>query len=248
LETPISENYRTDSWDFECKFDFIHTRITAGCWSSFETQIAAQAFDALQPGGWFESQEIDCNIECDDGTLDASGPVVSWMTELILAAEKLDRSAIIGAKLKEIYERVGFVDIQQRVYKMPIGPWPRNTFLKQIGFLWRHNLLQGLSAFSYHLLHHAFQRSAAEIEVLLSHLNERMISCIELIESNCRSHWSMFGAISPIRKSTRICPRMWFGVANHTLARSEKYQWRRVEIHRCSVLYKYNTRGTCVLV
>ncbi|OAQ57266.1 methyltransferase [Pochonia chlamydosporia 170] len=183
LKTRIvtSQKYRTDRWDFPQKFDFIHTRTTAGCWSNFETQIAAQAFEELEPGGWFESQEVDCNISCDDGTLDPSGPLVSWISDLILASDKLNRPALIGATLKEVYERVGFVDVQQRVYKVPLGPWPKNRFLKQIGLLWGANILQGLSAFSYHLLHHGFNRSAAEIEVCL--VNVRRDLCDMRIHS-----------------------------------------------------------------
>lgn len=157
-----------EPWDFPHKFDYIHTRLTGGCWADYETQIAVQAFKALEPGGWHESQEVDCNICCDDGTLDPEGPIATWISELMLAAEKMGRPTVHGYRLKEIYERVGFVDVQQRVYKMPINPWARNKHLKQVGLLWGYNLVQGLSAFSYQLLHYGFDRSAEEIEVRCS--------------------------------------------------------------------------------
>lgn len=156
---------RTEPWDFPHKFNFIHTRLTGGCWEDFEKQVAVQAFDALEPGGWFESQEVDCNISCDDGTLDPCGPIVSWISDLILAADKMGRPTLLGPVLKRAYENVGFVDVQQRVYKMPLNSWPKNRYLKQVGLLWGHNLVEGLSAFSYQLLHHGFDRSAEEIEV-----------------------------------------------------------------------------------
>ena len=60
---------RSDPWEYSEKFDYVHTRAISGCWSSFEKEIAQQAFDALEPGGWFESQEWDSIIACDDGTL-----------------------------------------------------------------------------------------------------------------------------------------------------------------------------------
>ncbi|EFY85253.1 methyltransferase, putative [Metarhizium acridum CQMa 102] len=174
--SPIQPNYvpsnvrfyvedATEPWDFPHKFNFIHTRLTGGCWEDFEKQIAAQAFDALEPGGWFESQEVDCNISCDDGTLNPCGPIVSWISDLILAADRMGRPTLLGPILKRAYENVGFVDVQQRVYKMPLNSWPKNRYLKQIGLLWGHNLVEGLSAFSYQLLHHGFNRSAEEIEV-----------------------------------------------------------------------------------
>ncbi|KFG82526.1 hypothetical protein MANI_028243 [Metarhizium anisopliae] len=176
--SPIQPNYvppnvrfyvedATEPWDFPHKFNFIHTRLTGGCWEDFEKQVAVQAFDALEPGGWFESQEVDCNISCDDGTLDPGGPIVSWISDLILAADKMGRPTLLGPVLKRAYENVGFVDVQQRVYKMPLNSWPKNRYLKQVGLLWGHNLVEGLSAFSYQLLHHGFDRSAEEIEASL---------------------------------------------------------------------------------
>lgn len=156
---------RTDPWDFPYRFDYIHTRATSGCWASYETQIARQAFDALEPGGWFESQEVDVNICCDDGTLSPDGPTVSWVNELIVASEQVQRPAIMACHLKEIYERVGFVDVQQRFLRMPINGWARDSRLKEIGWMWSTNLIEGLAGFSYQLLNRAFDRTPAQIEV-----------------------------------------------------------------------------------
>ncbi|KAL6406082.1 hypothetical protein AUP68_10644 [Ilyonectria robusta] len=157
----------TDSWDFSQQFDYIHTRATSGCWAEFESQIAQQAFHALEPGGWFESQEIDCHVCCDDGTLDPNGPVAVWSNDLIAASNKLDRPAILGTTLKEVYERVGFVDVQQRRFKMPIHGWAKDTRLKEIGLMWGTNLLEGMAGFSYQLFSKAFERTSAQIEVSL---------------------------------------------------------------------------------
>lgn len=157
--------FRSEEWIFKRKFDYIHTRSTAGCWSDFETQIAQQAFNALEPGGWFESQEMDSTPLCDDNTLDPKGPVATWFSDLVEASSKLQRPAILGNRLKEIYERVGFVDVHQRVFKMPINGWPEDQRLKQLGSMWAENLLDGVAGFSYQLFTKAFGRSIAEIEV-----------------------------------------------------------------------------------
>ncbi|RKK75809.1 hypothetical protein BFJ70_g17239 [Fusarium oxysporum] len=162
----------TDPWDFPQQFDYIHTRATSGCWAAFETQIAEQAFAALEPGGWFESQEVDGKVCCDDGTLDPNGPLAAWSNDLIVASEKLGRPAILAATLKEVFERVGFVDVQQRIFKMPINGWARDSRLREIGYLWGANILEGLGGFSYQLFNKAFERTSAQIEVSLINVRQ----------------------------------------------------------------------------
>ncbi|KAI3573792.1 S-adenosyl-L-methionine-dependent methyltransferase [Fusarium oxysporum f. sp. albedinis] len=173
----------TDPWDFPQQFDYIHTRATSGCWAAFETQIAEQAFAALEPGGWFESQEVDGKVCCDDGTLDPNGPLAVWSNDLIVASEKLGRPAILAATLKEVFERVGFVDVQQRIFKMPINGWARDSRLREIGYLWGANVLEGLAGFSYQLFNKAFERTSAQIEVSLINVRQDI--------TNPRIHWYM---------------------------------------------------------
>lgn len=156
---------RSEPWSYTDKFGYIHTRLTAGCWGSFETEIAQQAFDALEPGGWFEAQETEAVFGCDDGTLDPNGPMCTWFHEMRMASEKLNRPAILGSNLKEIFERVGFVDVEQLVFRMPLNAWPRDERLKDLGWMWGQNFSQGLNGFSIQLLNRAYGRSQHEIEV-----------------------------------------------------------------------------------
>lgn len=148
-------------------FDYIHTRVTAGCWSSFRDQIATQAFDALNPGGWFESQEFDGTIECDDGTLRPDSALARWSRDLCAASEAIDRPIVMAAGVRAAYEEVGFVDVHQKVFKIPTNGWAKDARLKELGRAWERNMTQGLSGFSTYLFHKVFDRSPAEIEVRL---------------------------------------------------------------------------------
>jgi hypothetical protein len=138
--------------------------------------VVEQAFNALEPGGWFESQEVDCNVCSDDHTLDPDGPVVAWSNDLIAASVMLNRPAIVGVHLKEMFERVGFVDVQQHRFKMPINGWPKDSHLKQIGYMWGTNVLEGLAAFSYQLFNKAFERTSAQIEVSLIDVRRDLVN------------------------------------------------------------------------
>jgi hypothetical protein len=48
---------------------------------------------------------------------------------------------------------------------MPINGWAKDRRLKELGYLWGANVLEGLAGFSYQLLSEAFNRTSAEIEV-----------------------------------------------------------------------------------
>ncbi|EQL02379.1 hypothetical protein G6O67_004364 [Ophiocordyceps sinensis] len=157
----------SDPWEYSQRFDYIHTRATAGCWASFEKQVAEQALATLEPGGWFESQEMDSVVACDDGTLDPNGPMIRWFQELTMAGEGCDRSFVLGATLKDVYERVGFVDVQQRIFKIPINGWAKDERFKELGRMWEKNIATGLSGFSLRMFNRAYGRSPAEIEVSL---------------------------------------------------------------------------------
>ncbi|KAK2470122.1 hypothetical protein H9L39_18270, partial [Fusarium oxysporum f. sp. albedinis] len=89
---------------------------------------------------------------------------------------KLQRPAILGANLKEIYERVGFVDVHQCILKMPINGWASDPRLKQVGWMWVRNMLDGLSGFSYQLLNKTFERTSTKIEASLINVRRDLMS------------------------------------------------------------------------
>ena len=101
---------------------------------------------------------------------------MTWTHELAVAGETCDRSIMVGATLKEVYERVGFVDVQQRIFKVPTNGWAKDERLKTIGRMWERNLLQGLSGFSFSLFSRVYNRTAAEIEV-----STDVLSCLLII-------------------------------------------------------------------
>lgn len=164
-EDTTDEHGRSEEWEYTVPFDYIHTRVTAGCWSSFRDQIAVQAFEALNPGGFFESQEFDGLFSSDDGTLAPDSAIARWSHDLCAASESLNRPLVMARYLKSVYEEVGFVDVQERIFKVPTNEWPKDPKLKELGRMWESNMSQGLSGFSSYLFNKVYDRSPAEIEV-----------------------------------------------------------------------------------
>jgi hypothetical protein len=49
---------------------------------------------------------------------------------------------------KDQVGRIGFVEVKEVVYKLPMGPWPKDKRLKEIGAVERMMLLEGIEAYT----------------------------------------------------------------------------------------------------
>lgn len=110
---------------------------------------------------------------CDDETMLADWPFKEWSETIEDAAKNANRPLRIANRLKKWYTEVGFVDVHERVIKIPINSWPRDPRLKVLGKYWAENLLAGLEGFSLALFSRVFGWSKQEIDVyfnLLQHL------------------------------------------------------------------------------
>lgn len=147
------------------EFDFIHTRITIGCWSDMKTQIIQRAFDHLRPGGWFECQEVPAGIDSDDGTLTEDYGWARWVREFRAGSSIADRQVDNGPQIKEWMREIGFVDVHEVVIKLPMNGWPKDGRLKQLGMMWQKILMEGVSGFSLRTFNRSLNQTVEEIEV-----------------------------------------------------------------------------------
>lgn len=74
-------------------------------------------------------------------------------------------------------EKAGFVDVHEKVYKVPIGPWPKDPNLKEAGRLMYIQLTCGLEGYTMWLLtkHGVPTRwSPEEVQVYLAELRNQL--------------------------------------------------------------------------
>ncbi|KAG9496205.1 hypothetical protein J7337_012786 [Fusarium musae] len=96
--------------------------------------IAKKAFDALSPGGWYEIQDIQLPVFCDDGTLDPeTSPLMKWQECLIQGSRKIGRPLGDSDKYKAIVEEAGFHNVVETIYIWPTNGWPQDPKLKELG-------------------------------------------------------------------------------------------------------------------
>ncbi|KAK4168861.1 Demethylmenaquinone methyltransferase [Cladorrhinum sp. PSN259] len=157
------------------QFDLIHTRITIGCWSDMKTQILTPAFRHLKPGGYMECQEVPGQPFCDDGTMPPDYPFLRWTQQLYHSAALANRQADVGPQLKRWMEEIGFVDVKEVVYKIPLSGWAKEGRTKSVGMLWQRNLLDGLSGFSLGLFSKFLEKTVEEIEVSLVNVRKSLL-------------------------------------------------------------------------
>lgn len=62
----------------------------------------------------------------------------------------------------------GFVNVVERVFYTPIGPWPSNRQLREVGLYWRAVLVEGLEAIALGPLTRGSNWKKEEVEVFLA--------------------------------------------------------------------------------
>lgn len=165
----IVDDADQDDWAVPVNhYDLIHTRILMGCFTDFK-DIIKKSFQHIKPGGWMESQDFGMLPGCDDGTMPDNWPFLMWSRDIEEAAYDAGRPLTMAENLKKWYIECGFVDVQEKVVKLPINTWPRNPEIKALGKWWAENLSAGLQGFSLALLSRVNGWTKDEIEVCLAH-------------------------------------------------------------------------------
>ncbi|KAJ5804834.1 S-adenosyl-L-methionine-dependent methyltransferase [Penicillium riverlandense] len=140
-------------WTWHRQFDFVYLRHMLG---SFDNQgwatLYQQCYDNLEPGGWIEQMEFDIRVKSDDDTLQEDSVLANWGETFIGCAERAGRPLTIQETMRASIEKAGFVDVHEHIYKVPIGAWPRDKVLKEVGKLNYHHWVTGMEGYAMWLL------------------------------------------------------------------------------------------------
>ena len=130
-----------------------------------KTNIIQRALDYLQPGGYLECQELFVPPFSDDGTMPEDYAFARWAHETNAAMVTHGNELFVGNELKRWFTEAGFVDVQERVFMIPLNAWPEEPFLKDIGTRWLENLKHGLTGFTIAPLNRITGKTPEEITV-----------------------------------------------------------------------------------
>ncbi|KAI0913984.1 methyltransferase domain-containing protein [Ustulina deusta] len=150
---------RLDEWWWPDPFDYIH--------ANFEIDVARKAFDHLEPGGWFEAQELLPTLGCDDESMPDDYAPNLLFNDLEDCSRRELRPLDIAKTYKQGLINAGFVDVTEQVYKIPINGWAKSRNWKTLGDLWNVNCLDAIQGVAMALLHRARGLKRHQIEIHL---------------------------------------------------------------------------------
>lgn len=93
-----------------------------------------------------ESVDICHLITSDDGTLTEEHALYKWNELRIKAAELGGRSLTEAKNNRQRLIRSGFVNVEERLAKWPINPWPKDKIAKEVGLCNLESVGNGLEA------------------------------------------------------------------------------------------------------
>lgn len=141
------------SWTWKKHFDLIHLRQMIGNFDEQQwSELYRKCFDTIKPGGWIEQLEFDISVQSDDGSLPDDSALAGWGALGFSCAERAGRSLRTQETMREKIEAAGFINVHERLYKCPIGTWPKNKVLKEAGRLNTLHWSSGIEGWGMFLL------------------------------------------------------------------------------------------------
>ncbi|EXJ76654.1 uncharacterized protein A1O5_01162 [Cladophialophora psammophila CBS 110553] len=162
------------TWLENEKFDFIHGRGLCGGIGDWP-RFYAQAWNNLKPGGWMEMQEHSVSFFSDDGGLEHATACVSAVIELERASERVGKPLNVAHLHRQWMIQAGFHDVQEVVKKVPIGPWAKDPKLKEIGTLYRAQMLQSVPSFMLAYYKQILTHSDEDTETAMAEVKEEFV-------------------------------------------------------------------------
>lgn len=98
------------------------------------------------------------------------------MNDIRAASPRLGIDLDAGDKFEGWLREAGFVNIQHEMFKLPMGPWPKDQRLKEIGYFHRAQFMQGLEGIAIGLYCRGKGWTMEEVQVMLINVRKDMSS------------------------------------------------------------------------
>ena len=123
------------------EFDMVHFRYMAGAFMDWK-HIYTEAYKHLKPGGWVEVIDFDDHKAVRE-FFDKEALVPKVLDAIAEAQRRSGRARSVKHLETESLAEVGFVDVRETDYDVPMGIWPDDSEEQRIG---KHFLIAQLLA------------------------------------------------------------------------------------------------------
>ncbi|KAF9894987.1 hypothetical protein FE257_004611 [Aspergillus nanangensis] len=165
-------------WPFTSKqaFHLIHAQSLGGILTDHDG-FYARAHRHLVPGGWLEVWENDfrffteSNNEQDEEKLVA---LRQWETLMEEAADTFGKRINVAAVQKVLMLRAGFVEVDEQVFKVPLGQWSDDQRMNRAGQEYRYQMHCALEGYTLRLFTKTLGWSKEDTDVLLGRVRKEL--------------------------------------------------------------------------
>ncbi|TIC92384.1 Secondary metabolism regulator LAE1 [Colletotrichum higginsianum] len=168
----------TRDWTFEPEtFDYVHIRFLVGSIPDWPA-LFKQAYRALKPGGYLESFEVSPAILSDDDTVPETSALGQWGKFFEEGGRKMGRTfMVLDEHLQQrSMEEAGFEHITEWNNKAPIGSWPKDPAMREIGEWAQLTLLSDIEGYVLFMANVMSTWSREEIQIYAAQLRREIRS------------------------------------------------------------------------
>ncbi|THC90341.1 hypothetical protein EYZ11_010194 [Aspergillus tanneri] len=161
------------NWSYSQPFDYIHGRELEGCIGDHD-RLFRQAYENLNPNGYFEIASLEVNTYSDDETHLRAPCLLEGVKNMHAASKMYGKDMTTVVHWKEKMEKAGFVNVREDIYKVPQSPWPKDPKLKDVGRYHQVNMFEALGPYCYALFTRVLGWERVEIEALVAGMRNEL--------------------------------------------------------------------------
>jgi hypothetical protein len=151
----------------------IHMRGLTGCIRDW-AHTYQQVYTHLAPGGWIEHLEFSIRTNADPASDRHADKIVCAFADSIIdvGAQKTGMSFTIVEDMGRLVREAGFVDVREETFVWPIGAWPKDPHLKEMGRWGERNWSEGVEGWVMALYTRLLGWTYAEVQAFVNDLRE----------------------------------------------------------------------------
>jgi hypothetical protein len=109
-----------------------------------------------------------------DDSLPAESQIMELYNVLAEFGTKVGIDLAVAQKFKIMMEKAGFEDVTEKIFDLPLGDWPEDRRLKEVGLFQRFQMVEGVHGIAFGLLTRVAGWSAQRVEAFLAGVRGEM--------------------------------------------------------------------------